>query len=69
MKKLVIVALVAVAVLVFCAPALAWPITQPWWEPSHHFTCVGKIQAVDTTRQHRRRARPPRLARRRGLPR
>ncbi len=49
MKKLVIVALVAAAVLVFCAPALAWPITQPWWEPSHHFTCVGKIQSVDTT--------------------
>jgi hypothetical protein len=48
MKKLVIVALVAVAVLVFCAPALAWPVALPWWEPSAHFTCVGKIQAVDT---------------------
>ena len=48
MKKLVIVALVAVAVLVFCAPALAWPVALPWWEPSDHFTCVGKIQAVDT---------------------
>jgi hypothetical protein len=47
MKKLVIAALVAAAVLVFCAPALAWPVTQRWWEPSHHFTCVGKIQAVD----------------------
>ena len=48
MKKLVLVALVAVAVLAFCAPALAWPVSLPWWEPSHHFTCVGKIQAVDT---------------------
>jgi hypothetical protein len=49
MKKLIVVALVAVAVLAFCAPALAWPISLPWWEPSHHFTCVGKIQAVDPT--------------------
>jgi hypothetical protein len=48
MKKLVLVALVAVAVLAFCAPALAWPVALPWWEPSHRFTCVGKIQAVDT---------------------
>jgi hypothetical protein len=49
MKKLVVVALVAVAVLVFCAPALAWPVALSWWEPSAHFTCVGKIQALDTT--------------------
>jgi hypothetical protein len=49
MKKLVIVALVAVAVLVICAPAMAWPVAPKWWEPSHHFTCVGKIQAVDAT--------------------
>ncbi len=49
MKKLIIVALVAVAVLAFCAPAIAWPIAQQWWEPSSHFTAVGKIQAVDTT--------------------
>jgi len=48
MKKLMLVALVAVAVLAFCAPALAWPVALPWWEPSHRFTCVGKIQAVDT---------------------
>jgi hypothetical protein len=47
MKKLMLVALVAVAVLAFCAPALAWPVTLPWWQPSQHFTCVGKIQAVD----------------------
>ena len=49
MKKLVLVALVAVAVLAFCAPALAWPVAMPWWEPSQRFTCVGKIQAVDAT--------------------
>jgi hypothetical protein len=49
MKKLIIVALVAVAVLAFCAPAMAWPFPQQWWEPSSHFTAVGKIQAVDTT--------------------
>lgn len=49
MKKLIIVALVAVAVLAFCAPAIAWPFAQQWWEPSSHFTAVGKIQAVDTT--------------------
>ncbi len=49
MKKLIIVALVAVAVLAFCAPAMAWPIAPQWWEPSSHFTAVGKIQAVDTT--------------------
>jgi hypothetical protein len=51
MKKLVVVALVAIAVLVICAPAMAWPVALKWWEPSHHFTCVGKIQAVDTTAQ------------------
>ena len=49
MKKLVIAALVVVAVLAFCAPAFAWPVALKWWQPSHHFTCVGKIQAVDTT--------------------
>lgn len=49
MKKLLLVALVAGAVLAFCAPALAWPVALPWWQPSQHFTCVGKIQAVDTT--------------------
>ena len=47
MKKLVLVVVIAVAVLAWCAPAFAWPVTLPWWEPSHHFTCVGKIQAVD----------------------
>jgi hypothetical protein len=47
MKKLLIVALVAIAALAVCAPAFAWPVTMPWWEPSPHFTCVGKIQAVD----------------------
>lgn len=49
MKKLVVVALVAIAVLVICAPAMAWPMALKWWEPSSHFTAVGKIQAVDTT--------------------
>jgi hypothetical protein len=49
MKKLVVVALVAIAVLVICAPAMAWPVAQRWWEPSSHFTAVGKIQAVDAT--------------------
>ena len=48
MKRYLVVALVAVAVLVFCAPALAWPVAQQWWQPSPHFTSVGKIQAVDT---------------------
>lgn len=48
MKKFVVVAFVAVAVLVFSAPALAWPVAQKWWQPSPHFTCVGKIQSVDT---------------------
>lgn len=49
MKKLLIVALVAIAALVAAAPASAWPVTLPWWQPVDHFTCVGKIQAVDTT--------------------
>ena len=49
MKKLVLVTVIAVAVLAWCAPAFAWPVTLPWWEPSAHFTSVGKIQAVDTT--------------------
>lgn len=47
MKKLVIAALVVVAALAVCAPALAWPVAMPWWEPASRFTCVGKIQAVD----------------------
>jgi hypothetical protein len=49
MKKLIVAALVAIAVLVICAPAMAWPVAPQWWEPSSHFTAVGKIQAVDTT--------------------
>jgi hypothetical protein len=49
MKKFVLAVVVAIAVLAWCAPAFAWPMTLPWWEPSNHFTCVGKIQAVDTT--------------------
>ena len=49
MKKLLLVCVIAVAVLAWCAPAFAWPVTLPWWEPSAHFTCVGQIQAVDTT--------------------
>jgi hypothetical protein len=49
MKKLIVVALVAIAVLVFCAPVMAWPLSLKWWEPPSHFTAVGKIQAVDTT--------------------
>jgi hypothetical protein len=48
MRKLLVLALVAVAALVVCAPASAWPVTLPWWQPVDHFTCVGKIQAVDT---------------------
>jgi hypothetical protein len=48
MRKLLIVTLVAVAALVVAAPASAWPVALPWWEPVDHFTCVGKIQAVDT---------------------
>ena len=47
MKKLLIVALVGIAALAVCAPAFAWPVSLPWWEPSQHFTAVGKIQAVD----------------------
>jgi hypothetical protein len=47
MKKLLIVALIAIAALAICAPAFAWPVAMPWWEPSQHFTAVGKIQAVD----------------------
>jgi hypothetical protein len=49
MRKLLIVALVAVAALLVCAPAMAWPVSLPWWQPVDHFTCVGKIQTVDTT--------------------
>jgi hypothetical protein len=48
MRKLLIVALVALAALVASAPASAWPVNLPWWQPADHFTCVGKIQAVDT---------------------
>jgi hypothetical protein len=47
MKKLLLVVLVAIGALAVCAPALAWPVAMPWWEPSQHFTAVGKIQAVD----------------------
>ena len=47
MRKLLIVALVAVAALVVCAPAMAWPVSPHWWQPTDHFTCVGKIQTVD----------------------
>lgn len=42
MKKLLVVALVVVAVLVLCAPALADSAPA-------NFTCVGKIKAVDLT--------------------
>ncbi len=49
MRKLLTVALVTVAALVVCAPAMAWPVSLPWWQPIDHFTCVGKIQSVDTT--------------------
>jgi hypothetical protein len=49
MKKLVIAALIVVAALALCAPAFAWPVAPPWWQPSPHFTAVGKIQAVDAT--------------------
>jgi len=47
MKKLLLVALVALAALAFSAPAFAWPVSLPWWQPSQHFTAVGKIQSVD----------------------
>lgn len=50
MKKTLLVALIVVAALALCAPAFAWPISMPWWQPTHGFTCVGKIKAVDTTR-------------------
>jgi hypothetical protein len=49
MKKVLIAALIVVAALALCAPAFAWPVALPWWQPAHHFTCVGKIKAVDTT--------------------
>ena len=49
MKKILIVALIVVAALALCAPAFAWPVSLPWWQPAHHFTCVGKVQSVDTT--------------------
>jgi len=49
MRKLLIVALIAVAMLVVVAPASAWPVALPWWQPVDHFTCVGKIQAVDAS--------------------
>jgi hypothetical protein len=47
MKKILIVALIVVAALALCAPAFAWPVALPWWQPAHHFTCVGKVQSVD----------------------
>jgi hypothetical protein len=49
MKKVLIAALIVVAALALCAPAFAWPVALPWWQPSPHFTCVGKLKAVDTT--------------------
>jgi len=49
MKKVLIVALIAVAALALCAPAFAWPVALPWWQPAHNFTCVGKVKAVDAT--------------------
>ena len=49
MKKTLMVALIVVAALALCAPAFAWPGAMPWWQPSHGFTCVGKIKTVDTT--------------------
>jgi hypothetical protein len=49
MKRLVLVTVIAVAVLAWCAPAFAWPVALPWWKPSAHFTCAGRIQAVDPT--------------------
>ena len=48
MKKLIVVALVAVAVLVFCAPAHGLARRAAVVGAVAHFTCVGKIQAVDT---------------------
>ena len=44
-KKLLIVAVIAAATLALCAPAFAWPVSLPWWQPTPHFTCVGKIMA------------------------
>ena len=48
MKKFVLAALVVAAFLVCAAPAVAWPVKLAWWQPAQHFTCVGKIQAVDS---------------------
>lgn len=47
MRRVLIVALVVVAALALAAPAIALPTALPWWQPAHHFTCVGKIKAVD----------------------
>lgn len=49
MKKVLIVALIAVAALALSAPAFAWPAAMHWWAPAHNFTCVGKVKAVDAT--------------------
>lgn len=49
MKKALIAAAIMVAALALCAPAFAWPVALPWWQPTHSFTCVGKVTAVDTT--------------------
>jgi hypothetical protein len=49
MKKVFIVVLIAMAALALSAPAFAWPTAMPWWAPAQHFTCVGKIKAVDAT--------------------
>lgn len=49
MKRVLIVAVIAVAALALCAPAFAWPAAMHWWTPAHNFTCVGKVKAVDAT--------------------
>ena len=61
MRKLLIVALVAVAALVVCAPAMAWPVSLTSWQPTDHFTCVGKIQTVEP-RPGPERESPPGVA-------
>jgi len=48
MGRIAIVATVAVAALVLCAPAFAWPVDLDWWHPDKDFTCAGKAKAVDT---------------------
>jgi len=46
--RIAIVATVAVAALILCAPAFAWPVDLDWWHPDKDFTCAGKAKAVDT---------------------